>query len=145
MVLPRIARRFSIRAMLAWVAIVAITIITTRDYMRVQAAREQYEWMCAAKEAGRVPFDAVVASSFRLMDVEQSAVWISRRAASSRHVARLKDLLRLALNPLTEAGHETMKRRADFILAEIRRNDPDEADKLTSNLPNWMKQPAADQ
>jgi hypothetical protein len=131
--------------MLVWVAIVAITIIATRDYMRVQAAREQYEWMMAAKEAGRVPFSAVVASSFRLMDVERSALWISRRAASSRHVARLKDLLRQAINPLTEASPEEMKPRADFILNEIRQHDPDEADKLFSNLPDWLKQPVAEQ
>src|SRR6478609_6078865 len=120
--LPRIPRRFSIRAMFVWAAIVAVTIVATRDYMRVQAAREQYEWMQAAKEAGRVPFSAVVASSFRLMDVEQSAIWISRSAAASRHVARLKELLRQAVNPLTEASSEEMKRRADFILDEIRKH-----------------------
>ena len=129
--------------MFVWAAIVAVTIVATRDYMRVQAAREQYEWMQAAKEAGRVPFSAVVASSFRLMDVEQSAIWISRSAAASRHVARLKELLRQAVNPLTEASSEEMKRRADFILDEIRKHDPDEADKLAKNLPNWMKQEAA--
>ena len=131
--------------MLVWAAIIAVTIVATRDYMRVQAAREQFEWMQAAKEAGRVPFSAVVAASFRLMDVEQSAIWISRSAAVSRHVARLKELLRQTVNPLTEASSEEMKRRADFILGEIRKHDPDEADKLTKDLPTWMKQEAAGQ
>jgi hypothetical protein len=129
--------------MFVWVAVTAAAIIATRDYMRVQAAREQYEWMWSAMDAGRVPFDAVVASSFRLMDVEQSAVWISRSGAASRHVARLKELLQRAINPLTEASHETLKGRADFILDEIRRHDPDEAETLTANLPDWMKQQAA--
>src|SRR5437763_13523167 len=115
MAVLRLPRRFSIRTMLVSVALIAGTIIATRDYVRVQAAREQFDWLWASREAGRVPFDAVVAGSYRLMDAEDSALWISKRTATSRHVARLKYLLDKVESPLSESNPDTIKRQAAFI------------------------------
>ncbi len=80
-----------------------------------------------------------------LHEVEESAFWISRRTAASRHVARLKRLLDLAQSPLSESSAGTMKRRREFILDEIRRYDPEEADKLAKNIPQRIRPELSDQ
>jgi hypothetical protein len=130
--------------MLVLVAVVAVTIVATRDYVRVQAAREQMDWQWANLEALRVPFDSVVAESYRLHDVEGSAFWISRRTAAARHVLRLKRLLNLAQSPVSESSLEMKKQRSDFILDEIRRYDPEEADKLAKNTSQRISPEVAD-
>jgi hypothetical protein len=129
----RLSRRFSIRTMLVSVALIAATIVVTRDYVRVQSARDQFDWLLAHWEAGRVLPETVVAGSYPLMDAEESTLWISKRAATSRHVARLKYILGKMESPLSESNRDTTKRRAASIREEIRRYDPDAVDEQTEN------------
>ena len=119
--------------MLVSVALIAATIVCTRDFVRVKSARDQFDWLGARWEAGRVSVETVIAGSYPLMEAEESALWISKRAARSRHVARLKYILSKVESPVSESNPDTTKRRAAIIREEIRRYDPDAADEQTEN------------
>jgi hypothetical protein len=122
--------------MLLSVAIVAVTVVVTRDYVRVQSAREQFDWLCATWEAGRASTETIVGGSYRLMNAEQSALWLSKRTAEARHVKRLEWILDKVQSPLSEASPDTIKRRASSILDEIRRYDPGAANARSKNQSN---------
>jgi hypothetical protein len=140
----RLPRQFSIRTMLVSVAIIAATVVGTRDYVRVQTARDNFDWLWAGWDAGRISSETIVAGSYPLMDAEESALWISKRTAASRHVERLKQILAKVQSPLSESQPDTKQRQARFIRQEIRRYDPDSADDPPENPSQQTMREAAE-
>ena len=117
----QIPRRFSICALLALVAIVAMTLFLIRDYKTLQYAREEFRLVAANYEAGRVLSDDVVTASKRLMTAESAMLWISNRAATDAHIERLQNLLAKVQSPTSESQPQDIQRRVEFIQQELQR------------------------
>jgi hypothetical protein len=117
--LPRIPRRFSIRAMLVSIGIIAVTIVATRDYVRVQTAREKVGFLWAAHR--HIPFDKFIAGSRELKQAEESALWGSRQSASERHVKRMNMLLEEVQSHASKFEPEVIQPGTDVIEREIQR------------------------
>ena len=130
----QIPHRFGLRAMLAAVALVAVTIVVTRDCVRLQSAREHYQRIYASWQANRITLGAVVSESFPLMDAEESTLWISERTAKRHQADRLKHILEQTQSNASEAMPEEKRRRAKYIIEQIRNVDPAAADELTEKM-----------
>jgi hypothetical protein len=90
--------RFSIRALLAMVAIVAFMFYAVQDWRRLQAAREKYRYALSEWVWWQVHLQDVAKSSESLMHAEAASIWISKNGADSRHLDRLKLLAQRAEN-----------------------------------------------
>jgi hypothetical protein len=121
--LPRFPRRFGIRFMLVSIAMIAVTIVATRDYVRVQNAREQFGFLWAAHR--QVSFDKFVAASRELKQAEESTFWTSRHSAAERHVKRMAMLLEEVQSHASEFDPEVTQSGTDDIELEIKRYSED--------------------
>jgi hypothetical protein len=116
-------KRFSIRAMLVGMALVAVAIAVVREWLILKHARGEFQYARARWNAGLVTVESYIAASERLMAVEADVPWISREAAGSRHVEALKQLLRYMESGFCEWHPDTIDRLTDFIHREIQRYD----------------------
>jgi hypothetical protein len=114
-----IPRRFSIRTMLVSVALIAATIVVTRDYQNLHNARARLQLVMANYEAGRVTAEDVVNASKELMTAESATLWISKRASAGAHVERLKYLLAKVQSPVSESRRQDIQRRVAYIQQEL--------------------------
>jgi hypothetical protein len=114
----RIPRRFSIRTMLVLIAIIAVAIVATRDYMRMQSARQTVHFLWAAHR--HISFDEFIAGSRELKQAEESMLWGSRQAAAE-HVKRMNMLLEEVQSHASEFDPEVKQGGTDAIEREIQR------------------------
>jgi hypothetical protein len=121
---PLLPRRFSIRAMLAVMAIVALAIWAIRDYASLRSARNRFQYVSALYQVARVLADEVVVESRNLMEAESASIWISRRRAIAAHVDRLNYLLKKVQSPVSESSREYIEHRVAIIRKELAQYDP---------------------
>jgi hypothetical protein len=127
--------------MLLSVVLIALTIVATRDYVRLQSAREHFAWLSAAWQAQRVSYDTVIAGSYPLMEAEESTLWISKQSACERHVERLKYILERIRSPVSEMEPKTKALQTNHIIEQIRSVDPLAADTLVKSIAEEDKEP----
>jgi hypothetical protein len=116
--------RFSIRALLAMMAIVAFTIYGVQDWRRLQVAREKYQYVLDSLNMMYVSLKDVAKSSETLMHAEAGSIWITNNGAERRHVDRLKLLAQRAESwkktmLFGSDGGASWERAIDDIRAEI--------------------------
>jgi hypothetical protein len=105
--------------MLVSVALIAATIVVTRDYRNLHNAREEVQRVMASYEAVRVTAEDVVTRSKKLMTAESASIWISRRSATGAHVERMKDLLAKVQSPTSKSRRQDIQRRVAVIQQEL--------------------------
>lgn len=94
--------KFSLRACLAFVAVIAITAYLGSLARRHQAATEQFEQASAFHAIRRISSDQLLDEACRLRETEQKLPWLSDSAVAQRHRSRLEVILerQSALKPM---------------------------------------------
>jgi hypothetical protein len=105
--------------MLVSVALIAASIVVTRDYRNLHNARAKFQQVAARYEVGRVTAEDVVNASKELMTSDSATLWISQRAAAGAHVERLKYLLAKVQSPVSESRRQDIQRRVAIIQQEL--------------------------
>jgi hypothetical protein len=107
----RLPKRFSIRAMLVIVAVIALTVFVIRDHLLLSAARRRFKAAEFRWQAGQSTNDDYITASEALMSAETEALWISQNAALGGHALRLLRLYELSDLPSLE---DDTKRKQDM-------------------------------
>jgi hypothetical protein len=88
---PGLRLRFGLRALLVFVALVALALVGGRQWMQLRNAHFEYGRTWAAWKADRVVADDVELAAKNLYDREAATVWIGRSVATRRQAERLRD------------------------------------------------------
>lgn len=94
--------KFSLRACLAFAAVVAITAYLGSLARQHQSATEQFEQASVFHAISRISSNQLLDEARRLHEAEQKLPWLSDSAVAQRHRSRLEVILerQLALKPM---------------------------------------------
>jgi hypothetical protein len=119
--LARIPKIFSVRTTLIIVACIAAAAFIVRDYVRVRNAREHFAMMRSLWEVKNITFADVILASEVLASEEAESLWISRQAATIRHLEFLNYLLRYLNSGAIESNSDTVERWRQNVHENVRK------------------------
>jgi hypothetical protein len=112
-------RRFSIRAMLLLVAVIAAALFGFRDYMRLRNARGHYRWVYARWNVHGLTIEDLTAASELLARQETESMWVSKRVAEEEHLARMTEVLDRLDAHFMESSEKYVRQARDHLQQNI--------------------------
>ncbi len=92
--------RFSLRQLLAAVAVTAIAVVALQQWYGLEKARNDFEMAQEMNDVGRIKFSDLLSKERNLHVVETHTIWISERRALNTHVDRLEEIVHARENRL---------------------------------------------